>query len=1238
MAKILILGGTGAIGKYLVSELSATDHSVFVTSRRERADYKNIQHIRGNAKDYDFLKELCQQSFDCIVDFMHWGTEEFKTVYPVLLDNTGHYVFLSSYRVYADADMSPLSEDSPLLLDVARNERYLKSDVYELAKARCERLLHNSAHSNYTILRPGITFSTFRFQICSLEANLILPRSLQGKPLLLPYEVMGKRAAIGWAGMAGKMIAPLLLQERARQEVFNIGSMESHTWKTIAGYYHDLLGADYVLVDLNTYLSFGFHENQVKYDRMYNRIISNRKIINFLHDLAISIDIPPLLASLKHEIDLYKRSGVAIAENNAVGYKMDKFIVDHVDRLRLVFGDQYRLRVITQNILKPAIETAEFNTLVDSARAHVAKGEFQQAIWEANELRLRSPLRNEGYLIACDAYCKTHDYVEADNILKQGLELIPDDYRLWFAAYDVAMALKDYPLALVRAQETIRKFPKYISGFIFAARVSMALGQLDEAEYYCDGGFKIDPRKLELWLMYAEIPMRKGEWKRALEVWTRFRELFPRRHEGYTRAAVACFRLGQLDISVQYCREYLNNNPPHIEPLIVCFDVAMRRRDFNQALDVSFEMQRCFPELYSGYFRAASTFKELGNYAKAEEAGLRGITLSPGAIMAWLAYADIPMREGNYVLARERYAEIRARFPNELAGYTCAAQACKKLGDFEQAREICKQGMAIGENARRILSYTLADILAQAPENYFDSIDILKELFESDESVRDSFQFYQQLYHCGLLLANKFNSDEGNKYFKLILKLFLSDPNGQYSSHWFHTFIYYCKKPRKEQIKVIEQIIEEGKLFTNFAVLLYSRSTLTQKFEAFCEVLRLKDHICVLHILAITQYYDDYKRILEDITHNEELLASFSDMGIYIYLNLLELFDLVNRSCHTKLLLALKDKNSEIHNFLRYRDINAEMLRASAPSLQPSKRLRVAVCIRGQLRGYHEAFGNWYKILKLDDHDVSYFVHTWKNIGRKLPWSHMFYPRTFSGAFLRAYQDLDPPLEEIRKYYKTFYSLLQGCADIDYNALETFYHTKNIVIEDENDAKFANFTNQQKMHYKIYACNEFLHQPMQDFDLVISIRPDFHMTPYGDINLRQIYEDSVMNDIIYTDDKHVAFWTYEMVIGDCLAIGTQPLMDIYARTYLDHYKFANIQHFGHRGQLIQHLSISYQLLAHGIGMKSIPVRIGALDPAPISTRDIYESLQKDISIHPQITYWDQVLLNACKEDLEAQSN
>src|SRR5690606_29311751 len=132
-------------------------------------DKANLRYLVGDGHDAEAISAiLTQNRYDAVVDFMDYTTAEFKERYGLLLDNTDQYIFLSSYRVYADSEV--LNEKSPRLLDVSSDDDFLATDDYALRKARQEDMLVGSGKSNWTIVRPGITYSKQKFQFGPLEA------------------------------------------------------------------------------------------------------------------------------------------------------------------------------------------------------------------------------------------------------------------------------------------------------------------------------------------------------------------------------------------------------------------------------------------------------------------------------------------------------------------------------------------------------------------------------------------------------------------------------------------------------------------------------------------------------------------------------------------------------------------------------------------------------------------------------------------------------------------------------------------------------------------------------------------------------------------------------------------------------------------------------------------------------------------------------------------------------------
>lgn len=326
--KALVLGGTGALGVYMVEELLKTGNRVdAVTIDNVVSDNPNLRYLKVDAKDDNVLDELLKNNYDVVIDYMlYFGTEEFSKRYLKILDNTKHYIYLSSYRIYADSD-KPITEESDRLLDVATDETYLNSNDYSLYKARQEDMLHASGRKNYTILRPAITYSKNRFQLTILEAPTVVYRMRKGKTLVLPEEAMDKQATMSWSYDAARMVSALLLNEKAFGEVYTISTSEHHTWREIAEIYKELGGLKYVTTDYETFLNIiapgNIHtRQQLTYDRLFNRMVDNTKILE-ISGLKQS-DLMPLKDGLKHELDRLPMD--TVWEDDGMNERMDLWL------------------------------------------------------------------------------------------------------------------------------------------------------------------------------------------------------------------------------------------------------------------------------------------------------------------------------------------------------------------------------------------------------------------------------------------------------------------------------------------------------------------------------------------------------------------------------------------------------------------------------------------------------------------------------------------------------------------------------------------------------------------------------------------------------------------------------------------------------------------------------------------------------------------------------------------------
>jgi len=360
--KILLLGGTGAMGVYLAPMLADLNYDVYITSRKEQTSENiHIHYIQGNAKDIHFLEKLLTIKYDAIVDFMIYRTNEFADRYEKLLNSTAHYLFLSSYRVYGNSNGEPIKENSPRLLDCVKDETYLATDEYALTKARQENILISSNYKNWTIIRPAITYSHTRFQLGTMEANEFLSRTLKNKTVIFPKQMLEKETTMSWAGDVANMISKLILNENAMCEIFTAATAEHHKWKEVIEYYQKIVNLKVKIVDLQDYQNTIGRLWQIKYDRMYDRIVDNNKILSATG--MKQADLMPLEEGLRIELENFIKNPIFAKIDPVLDAKMDEMtsttpkvakskILKPVSKVAKLFSSELTVKEKIKKLLK----------------------------------------------------------------------------------------------------------------------------------------------------------------------------------------------------------------------------------------------------------------------------------------------------------------------------------------------------------------------------------------------------------------------------------------------------------------------------------------------------------------------------------------------------------------------------------------------------------------------------------------------------------------------------------------------------------------------------------------------------------------------------------------------------------------------------------------------------------------------------------------------------------------------
>ncbi len=348
---------------------SDSSNEVWVVSRHSEQETSNKHIVLGNAFDISFLKKrvLCRH-YDAIVDFMWYDETRFAKAMPLLLRATDQYFFLSSAAVYVESNET-IDENTPRDYDVATEVVKKSSFEYNIVKARMENMLIDSGETNWTIIRPHLTFNSNRIPLGSWEMNIWLQRAVYGHPIAFPQDLLQYKTTLTHGSELAHQIKCLIGCKGALGEVFQLGSEKVYTWQEILDIVRKYLKDKGH--DLNVYFTDSvtiakycpWNENCLMHNRMRNLCFSTKKYKDVTGDKR---EFPVVNQYLENSLNqaLAKYEGAKIKrEDVEYVYVHDKMVgintpFNHFSFVALIFYVLYRVGVpssVMDNLVHPKL-------------------------------------------------------------------------------------------------------------------------------------------------------------------------------------------------------------------------------------------------------------------------------------------------------------------------------------------------------------------------------------------------------------------------------------------------------------------------------------------------------------------------------------------------------------------------------------------------------------------------------------------------------------------------------------------------------------------------------------------------------------------------------------------------------------------------------------------------------------------------------------------------------------------
>lgn len=246
MMRILVTGGGGFIGSYLINELSTKNQIICLDHKSKNAIFpknvKNVSFVKGDVSDPKILKKAFQKPIDCVIHLAGvlgngacmenptnavlshvYGTQELCQ--KSIESNVKHFIFASTQSVYSTFKKrkNPLNEKMTSEPD----------DFYGSLKASAEFTLKNSG-LNYTILRFANVFgyNPHVSQKGGAIENFI--KAVFNKSDITIYGTGKQKIDYVNIKDVSNCIKHVIKNSRTYNEIFNIGSGELHSIAEIA--------------------------------------------------------------------------------------------------------------------------------------------------------------------------------------------------------------------------------------------------------------------------------------------------------------------------------------------------------------------------------------------------------------------------------------------------------------------------------------------------------------------------------------------------------------------------------------------------------------------------------------------------------------------------------------------------------------------------------------------------------------------------------------------------------------------------------------------------------------------------------------------------------------------------------------------------------------------------------------------------------------------------------------------
>lgn len=154
--RVLVLGGTGFVGRHVVLACLARGHEVVLFCRgiSDPTAFPGTARITGDRARRADLDQIDASAFDAVIDTSGYLPRDVRASAAALARGPAHYVFVSTIAVYADFTR-PIDEATKLAEAIDAGDASVTAAGYGGLKVACERAVLDTFAGRALVARPG---------------------------------------------------------------------------------------------------------------------------------------------------------------------------------------------------------------------------------------------------------------------------------------------------------------------------------------------------------------------------------------------------------------------------------------------------------------------------------------------------------------------------------------------------------------------------------------------------------------------------------------------------------------------------------------------------------------------------------------------------------------------------------------------------------------------------------------------------------------------------------------------------------------------------------------------------------------------------------------------------------------------------------------------------------------------------------------------------------------------------